>query len=85
MEYRLQSMYNHMVGRTASVVPPFYSLLPGWHLLTDKSLYTVQMRRLIIHSTAIVDYSLFTSKPLSMLTLQSKLSSGFALGLKGLH
>ena len=28
MEYRLQSMYNHMVGRTASVVPPFYSLLP---------------------------------------------------------
>ena len=29
MEYRLQSMYNHMVGRTASVVPPFYSLLPG--------------------------------------------------------
>ena len=30
MEYRLQSMYNHMVGRTASVVSPFYSLLPGW-------------------------------------------------------
>ena len=28
MEYRLQSMYNHMVGRTASVVSPFYSLLP---------------------------------------------------------
>jgi len=22
-------MYNHMVGRTASVVSPFYSLLPG--------------------------------------------------------
>ena len=28
MEYRLQRMYNHMVARTASVVPPFYSLLP---------------------------------------------------------
>ena len=26
---RLQSMYNHMVGRTASVISPFYSLLPG--------------------------------------------------------
>ena len=25
---RLQSMYNHMVGRTASVISPFYSLLP---------------------------------------------------------
>ena len=32
MEYRLQSMYNHMVGRTASVVPPFYSLLPDLDL-----------------------------------------------------
>ena len=32
MEYRLQSMYNHMEGRTASVVPPFYSLLPGTHI-----------------------------------------------------
>ena len=29
MEYRLQCMYNHMVGRAASVVSPFYSLLPG--------------------------------------------------------
>ena len=28
MEYRLQSMYNHMVGRTASIISPFYSLLP---------------------------------------------------------
>jgi len=25
---RLQSMYNHMVGRTVSVISPFYSLLP---------------------------------------------------------
>ena len=25
---RLQSMYNHMVRRTASDVSPFYSLLP---------------------------------------------------------
>ena len=29
MKYRrLQSMYNHMVGRTSSVISPFYSLLP---------------------------------------------------------
>ena len=28
MKYRLQIMYNHMVGRTASVVSPFYSKLP---------------------------------------------------------
>ena len=27
MEYRLQSMYNHMVGRAALVVSPFYSIL----------------------------------------------------------
>ena len=33
MEYRLQSMYNHMVERTASVVSPFYSLLPGFMAL----------------------------------------------------
>ena len=29
MKYSLQSMYNHMLGRTASVISPFYSLLPG--------------------------------------------------------
>ena len=29
MEYRLQSMHNHMVGRAASVVSPFYSILLG--------------------------------------------------------
>ena len=38
MEYRLQSMYDHMVGRTASVVSPFYSLLPFIHF----GLYSVQ-------------------------------------------
>ena len=27
MEYRLQSMYNHMVGQSASVVSPFYFIL----------------------------------------------------------
>ena len=27
---RLQSMYNHIVGQTASVISPFYSLLPGF-------------------------------------------------------
>ena len=31
MEYRQQSMY-HMVGRTVSVVSPFYSLLPDSNL-----------------------------------------------------
>ena len=29
MEYRLQSMYNHMVGQAASVVSPFYFILLG--------------------------------------------------------
>ena len=29
MKYRMQRMYNHMVGRTASVISPFYSLLPA--------------------------------------------------------
>ncbi len=29
MEYRLQSMYNHVVGRTVLVISPFYSLLPA--------------------------------------------------------
>ena len=29
MEYRLQSMNNHMVGQTASVKSPFYIILPG--------------------------------------------------------
>ena len=28
---RLQSMYNHTVGRTASVISPFYSLLPVFY------------------------------------------------------
>ena len=27
MEYRLQSMYNHMVGRVVSVLSPFYLIL----------------------------------------------------------
>ena len=27
MKYRLQSMHNHMVGRAASVISPFYSIL----------------------------------------------------------
>ena len=31
---RLQSMYNHMVGRAASVISPFYSLLPDLPPLT---------------------------------------------------
>ena len=33
MKYCLQSMYNHMVGRTASVISPLYSLLPVTALL----------------------------------------------------
>ena len=34
MEYRLQRMYNHIVGRAASVVSPFYLILLG---LMDRS------------------------------------------------
>ena len=34
MKYRLQSMYNHMVGRAASFVSPFYSILLGYYLLS---------------------------------------------------
>ena len=43
MEYRLQSMYNHMVGRAASFVSPFYFILldSNWrnwvHLAPGKS------------------------------------------------
>ena len=29
MEYLLQSMYNHMVGRAGSILSPFYSILLG--------------------------------------------------------
>ena len=47
MEYRLQSMYNHMVGRTASVISPFYSLLPGIFL----SLYLSNLMVLTKHLT----------------------------------
>ena len=38
---RLQSMYNHIVGRTASVISPFYSLLPDMYLLIKKLSYSV--------------------------------------------
>ena len=41
----------------------------SWYLFMDKSLCTIYMRRLIIHPTAIVDYSLFTSKPLYKFTI----------------
>ena len=34
MEYPLQSMYNHMVGRAASFVSPFYSILLERNTLT---------------------------------------------------
>ena len=32
MEYRLQIMYNHMVGRAESVISPFYFILLGTNL-----------------------------------------------------
>ncbi len=32
MKYRLQSMHTHMVGRAASFVSPFYSILLGFYL-----------------------------------------------------
>ena len=34
MEYRLQSIHNDIVGRTASVVSPFYSILLGFIIFT---------------------------------------------------
>ena len=38
MEYRLQSMYNHMIGRAASVVSPLYSILLGSTTIHCRSL-----------------------------------------------
>ena len=38
-EYRLQSMYNQMVGLAASVVSPFYSILLG---LSSKSVLHIK-------------------------------------------
>ena len=38
MEYRLESMNNHMVGRAASVVSPFYSILLGLNRLDPYTL-----------------------------------------------
>ena len=40
MEYRLQSMYNHMVGRAASFVFPFYFSLVSIHFRVN-NLYTI--------------------------------------------
>ena len=31
-------MYNHMIGRTASVITPFFSLLPSLHSNINKAL-----------------------------------------------
>ena len=54
---RLQSMYNHMIGRTASVISPFYSLLPGLDFLK----YTAY-HRLILHTLLVLDHSLVYKK-----------------------
>ena len=35
-------MYNRMVGRTASVISPFYSLLPGFALPYDYTIHALQ-------------------------------------------
>ena len=40
MEYRLQSMYNHMVGRAASFVSSFYSILLELNTLSDTTVIT---------------------------------------------
>ena len=40
---RLQSMYNHMVGRTASVRSPFYSLLSGNCWMGGEDFYEKKM------------------------------------------
>ena len=47
----------------------------GWHFLMDKSPNTIYMRHLVICPTAIIDYSLCTSKPLSLLTISSKMEN----------
>ena len=38
MEYHLQSMYNHKVGRAASAVSPFFFILLGKSRTSDKAL-----------------------------------------------
>ena len=40
-------MYNHMVGRTASVIFPFYSLLPGPELLWKAAVGSDDVQALI--------------------------------------
>ena len=37
MEYRLQNLYKHMVGRSASVVSPFYFILLDWSTVVTTS------------------------------------------------
>ena len=54
---RLKSMYNHMIGRTASVISPFYSLIPGIDFLK----YTAY-HRLILHTLLVLDHSLVCKK-----------------------
>ena len=46
MEYRLQIMYNHILGRTASVVSPFYSMLLGFHAIIWSLDTTIAIRHL---------------------------------------
>ena len=36
MKKRLQSIYNHIVGRAASIVSPFYSILLAWESLFQR-------------------------------------------------
>ena len=50
MKYRLQSMYNHMVGRAASVVSPFYSILLVFY-------WTVKLLYKPDHSTLHIIYT----------------------------
>ena len=54
---RLQSMYNHMVGRTASVIFPFYSLLPGPELLWKAAVGSDDVQALIWCSDETVQTS----------------------------
>ena len=43
MDYRLQSMYDHIVGRATSVVSPFYSILLGMSIFFGTKLQCTEL------------------------------------------
>ena len=61
MEYRLQSMNNHMVGRAASVISPFYSILFGLNRLDP---YTLSPFNTDGSRTFVLQRTMYTGKRL---------------------